>query len=190
MTEVPVPITSRIRYVAIHPDRILERAPDQDVFDALYTREMRAVTVFLMNLGASVYEAADAAHEAFLALLPDKWRDLDHPRAWLRKVAYRNYLRQIERRDNPLDSVPDRPGGTCPVDLVLLTEEQARVLDALGQLSPAERESMAWKLDGFTHEEAALVLGKSPAAVRKAYGRARERLIVILQLKREEEAGE
>lgn len=53
------------------------------------------------------------------------------------------------------------------MDLVLLTEEQTRILDALNQLSPAEREAMAWKRDGFTHEEAARVLGKSAAAVRK-----------------------
>ncbi|MFD9240660.1 RNA polymerase sigma factor [Streptomyces sp. NPDC059556] len=166
------------------------RSPDREAFDALYTSEMRAVTFFLMNLGASVYEAADAAHEAFLTLLPDRWREVEHPRAWLRKVAYRNYLRQVDRRDHPLDPVPDRPGGTCPVDLVLLTEEQTRVLDALGELSPAEREAMAWNLDGFTHAEAARVLGRSPAAVRKAYERARERLITILKLKKEAGPGE
>ncbi|MFJ5142777.1 RNA polymerase sigma factor [Streptomyces sp. NPDC088707] len=190
MTEVPSPITVRLVRANLCPENLIERAPDQDVFDALYISEMRAVTVFLMNLGASVYEAADAAHEAFLTLLPDKWRELEHPRAWLRTVAYRNYLRQVDRRDHPLDSVPDRPGGTCPVDLVLLTEEQTRILDALNQLSPAEREAMAWKLDGFTHEEAARFLGKSSAAVRKSYERARGRLITILKLKREAGPGE
>ncbi|WP_143204933.1 RNA polymerase sigma factor [Streptomyces sp. CB02009] len=188
MTEVPVPITTRVEYAALCPGDLMP--PDRDVFDALYTSEMRAVTVFLMNLGASVYEAADAAHEAFLTLLPDKWRELEHPRAWLRKVAHRNYLRQVDRRDHPLDPVPDRPGGTCPVDLVLLTEEQTRVLQALGQLPPAEREAIAWKLDGFTHEEAARALGKSPAAVRKAYERARTRLITLLELKRKVESSE
>ncbi|MFD5620542.1 RNA polymerase sigma factor [Streptomyces yangpuensis] len=162
----------------------------QSEFDAFYLREMPRVTVFLVNLGASVYEAADAAHEAFLTLLPDKWRGLDHPGAWLRTVAYRKYLRQTTARTQPMDPVPDRPGGTCPVDLVLLTEQQRCVLDALGQLSPAEREAMAWKLDGFTHEQTAQALGKSPAAVRQAYTRARQRLITILGLKKEAKSGE
>ncbi|MFI1719053.1 RNA polymerase sigma-70 factor (ECF subfamily) [Streptomyces sp. PanSC19] len=191
MTEVPAPGTAAWFLPA--PDRRghdRTRSRDQDGFEALYTGEMRAVTVFLMNLGASVYEAADAAHEAFLTLLPDKWRELEHPRAWLRTVAYRTYLRQATRLTHPLDSVPDRPGGTCPVDLVLLTEEQTTVLRALGRLSPAEREAMAWKLDGFTHEETARVLGKSPEAVRQAYVRARKRLITLLGLKREAESGE
>ncbi|MFB6634851.1 RNA polymerase sigma factor [Streptomyces sp. NPDC056362] len=191
MTETPAPF--RIRLRSLQGDPCLdarERSQDRDAFDALYVSEMRAVTVFLMNLGASAYEAADAAHEAFLTLLPDKWREVEHPRAWLRKVAHRKYLRQVGARNDPLDAVPDRPGGTCPVDLVLLTEEQARVLGALGQLSPAEREAVAWKLDGFTHEEAARVLGKSPVAVRQAYARGRQRLIALLGPAREAESGE
>ncbi|MFD3998912.1 RNA polymerase sigma factor [Streptomyces sp. NPDC058583] len=189
MTETPAPISTQV----VHGDRCpeaRERSQDRDEFDALYINEMRPVTYFLMNLGASAYEAADAAHEAFLTLLPDRWREVEHPRAWLRTVAYRKYLRQVGARNDPLDAAPDRPGGTCPVDLVLLTEEQTRVVGALGQLSPAEREAMAWKLDGFTHEEAARVLGKSPVAVRQAYVRGRKRLIALLGLAREAESGE
>ncbi|MFE5626783.1 RNA polymerase sigma factor [Streptomyces virginiae] len=166
------------------------RQPGQDEFDVFYRNEMPRMTVFLVNLGASVYEAADAAHEAFLTLLPDKWKELEHPRAWLRTVAYRKYLRQATSRTQPLDPVPDRPGGTCPVDLVLLTEQQTSVLDALGQLPPAEREAMAWRLDGFTHEQTAQALGKDAAAVRQAYGRARRRLITVLGMTKEAESGE
>ncbi|MFJ9598067.1 RNA polymerase sigma factor [Streptomyces virginiae] len=166
------------------------RQPGQDEFDVFYRNEMPRMTVFLVNLGASVYEAADAAHEAFLTLLPDKWKELEHPRAWLRTVAYRKYLRQATSRTQPLDPVPDRPGGTCPVDLVLLTEQQTSVLDALGQLPPAEREAMAWRLDGFTHEQTAQALSKDAAAVRQAYGRARRRLITVLGMTKEAESGE
>ncbi|MFD5575256.1 RNA polymerase sigma factor, partial [Streptomyces cadmiisoli] len=174
MTEVPAAPAAKVVPALRPPRQPQEQA--QSEFDAFYRREMPKVTVFLVNLGASVYEAADAAHEAFLTLLPDKWRDLEHPRAWLRTVAYRKYLRQTTTRTQPMDPVPDRPGGTCPVDLVLLTEQQKSVLDALGQLPPAEREAMAWKLDGFNHEQTAQALGKSPAAVRQAYMRARQRL--------------
>ncbi|MFE2476126.1 sigma factor-like helix-turn-helix DNA-binding protein [Streptomyces sp. NPDC059389] len=159
-------------------------------FNAFYRTETRKLTVFLVNLGATPYEAADAVHEAFLTLLPDKWRTLEHPGAWLRTVAYRKYLRQATDRTQPTDLVPDRPGGTCPVDLVLLTEQQKKVLAALGHLPPAERQAVVWKLDGFAHEETAQALGKDPAAVRQAYARGRKRLISILGLKKEATPGE
>ncbi|AYV32390.1 MULTISPECIES: RNA polymerase sigma factor [Streptomyces] len=188
MTEVPalpavnVAMTTRSRF--LEPQ---QQEPDE--LEAFYRAEMPRMTVFLLNLGASVYEAADAAHEAFLTLLPDRWREIEYPRAWLRTVAYRKYLQQATSRTQPLDPVPERPGGTCPVDLVLLTEQETTVRDALGQLSPAEREAMAWKLDGFTHQDAAQALGKDPAAVRQAYLRARKRLVSILELKKEAKSG-
>ncbi|MFK0203456.1 RNA polymerase sigma factor [Streptomyces lavendulae] len=179
MTELPAaaPITGqRVRRSLVPTQQDYE-------FDAFYTFEMTRVSVFLMNLGASPYEAADAAHEAFLALLPDKWRTLEHPGAYLRTVAYRKYLRQATSRMLPTDPVPDRPGGTCPMELIILTNEQQRMLDLLAELPLAEREAMAWNLDGFNHEETAAILGKNPAAVRQAYKRARTRLINALGLK-------
>ncbi|MFD8024525.1 RNA polymerase sigma factor [Streptomyces lavendulae] len=184
MTELPLPS----RAVAVPKDllaTISEQAEKADArFEAFYTMEMPRVSAFLMNLGASPYEAADATHEAFVKLLPDKWQCLEHPGAYLRKVAFRNYLRQTNSRTVPTDPVPDRPGGTCPVDLVILTGEQQQMLGLLATLPPAEREAMAWNLDGFSHEETAQILGKNPAAVRQAHKRARARLISALGLKK------
>lgn len=54
------------------------------------------------------------------------------------------------------------------------------VLDALAQLSQAERQVMAYALDGFSHQETAIILGKSPVAVRKSYQRARASLMSLL----------
>lgn len=150
MTELPAPA----HVVYVPPAAQLPLPTQQDnAFEAFYTVEMTKVSAFLMNLGASPYEAADATHEAFETLLPDKWRYLEHPRAYLRTVAKRNYLRQSNSRVLPTDPVPERPGGTCPVELVILTDERQRMLDLLATLPPAEREAMAWNLDGFNHEE-------------------------------------
>ncbi|MGW6705346.1 RNA polymerase sigma factor [Streptomyces sp. NPDC054956] len=187
MTELPAP-----PHTDTVPSALLQMAPVQqnNRFEAFYTSEMTRVSAFLMNLGASPYEAADAAHEAFLTLLPDKWRSLDHPAAYLRKVAYRKYLRQTNSRVLPTDPVPDREGGTCPVEGVILTDGQQYMVDLLAALPPAEREAMAWNLDGFSHEETAKILGKNPAAVRQAHFRARTRLIDVLGLKKEAETNE
>ncbi|MFD6891724.1 RNA polymerase sigma factor [Streptomyces sp. NPDC059957] len=108
MTEVPalpavkVATTTRSRFPGAQQQR-------QDELEAFYRAEMPRMTVFLLHLGASVYEAADAAQEAFLTLLPDRWKEIDYPRAWLRRVAYRKYLQQATSRTQPLDPVPDRP---------------------------------------------------------------------------------
>jgi RNA polymerase sigma-70 factor (ECF subfamily) len=151
-------------------------------FNAFYTQEMSAVTVFLMHQGATAYEAADAAHEAMAKLLPDLWRTLNHPRTWLRITAQRCYWRQSNTRAAPTDPVPDRPGGTCPLAAVVITEFQQAVLDALCRLPPTMRTVMAWDIDGFTYTEIAEALSMSPAAVRQNISRARKRLITLLDL--------
>lgn len=154
----------------------------RDDFDAFYVREMRAVTVFLMHQGATPYEAADSAHEAISKLLPDRWRTMEHPRAFLRLTAQRCYWRQNDARVCPADPVPDRPGGTCPVSEVVLTETQQRLLAALHELPPALRSVMAWHLDGFDYAEIAEALGMSLAAVRQNISRARRKLVTVLGL--------
>ncbi|WP_329266667.1 hypothetical protein [Streptomyces sp. NBC_01451] len=73
----------------------------RDDFNAFYTREMSAVTVFLMHQGATAYEAADAAHEAMTKLLPDLWQTLDHPRTWLRVTARSRAEQRVRARVTP-----------------------------------------------------------------------------------------
>ncbi|MFD9112362.1 RNA polymerase sigma factor [Streptomyces bottropensis] len=154
----------------------------RDDFNAFYTQEMSAVTVFLMHQGATAYEAADAAHEAMTKLLPDLWRTLDHPRTWLRVAAQRSYWRQSNSRTTPTDPVPDRAGGTCPLTTVVISKFQQTVLNALRQLPPIMRTVMAWDIDGFTYTEIAEALAMTPAAVRQNVSRARKRLITLLDL--------
>ncbi|MFJ3670496.1 RNA polymerase sigma factor [Streptomyces sp. NPDC090106] len=160
-------------------EHVLFRRHDFDVF---YRQEMSAATVFLMHQGATAYEAADAAHEAMTKLLPDLWRTLDHPRAWLRVTAQRCYWRQSTTRTAPTDPVPDRPGGTCPLTAVVVSEFEQTVLDALRRLPPTMRTVMAWEIDGFTYSEIAEALGMTPAAVRQNISRARKRLTALLSL--------
>ncbi|MFI6013360.1 RNA polymerase sigma factor [Streptomyces sp. NPDC051243] len=168
---------------AQHRPAVLDQpAVRRDNFEAFYISEMRAVSVFLMHQGATPYEAADAAHEAIAKLLPDQWRTLEHPRAWLRVTAQRCYWRQNDSRTSPTDPVPDRPGGTCPVAEVVLTDTQQQIMDALHRLSPGRRTVMAWHFDGFDYGEIAEILDMTPAAVRQSICRARKDLISILDL--------
>ncbi|MFB7229780.1 RNA polymerase sigma factor [Streptomyces fimicarius] len=150
-------------------------------FALFYSEHLAVLTRFVMRLGASPYEAADAAQVAFVEAFP-KWDQITAPRAWLRTVAARAYLRQVGLRDRPTGSLPDRPGGHCPLDEVVLREQEQRVYDALGMLPPRQRQVMAWHLDGFSHAEISGQLGITAEAVRQNYARARLSLKKALNL--------
>ncbi|MFE7268531.1 RNA polymerase sigma factor [Streptomyces sp. NPDC057592] len=175
MTELPVTTTA-----AGGQRRKRPSALPRDDFDALYIEEMRGVTVHLIYRGATPYEAADAAHEAFIELLPDRWRTIEYPAAYLRKVAWTKYLRQQHHLESPRDSVPDRPGGTCPIAEVFLTDTQQRIVSAIQQLSPAQREVLAWQFDEFEYCEIAEFTGKTEMALRTNAKRGRAMLKKIL----------
>ncbi len=115
------------------------------------------MTVHLMYRGATPYEAADAAHEAFLELLPERWRVIEHPPAYLRQVAWTKYLRQPHHLESPLDPVPDRPRGTCPISEVMLSASQQRSLEAIQRHTPAQQQVLAWQLHGIESRTIAAV---------------------------------
>jgi RNA polymerase sigma factor (sigma-70 family) len=144
-------------------------------FVMFYSEHLAILTRFVMRLGASPYEAAEAAHVAFVEAFP-KWSQITSPRAWLRTVAARAYLRQTRLRDQPTDTIPDQPGGKCPLEAVVLKDEEQHVYAALGTLPPRQRQVMAWHLDGFSHTEISDELGITVEAVRQNYARARASL--------------
>ncbi|MFE2498801.1 RNA polymerase sigma factor [Streptomyces scopuliridis] len=152
------------------------RAPGSRLdFALFYSEHLAMLTRFVMRLGASPYEAAEAAHVAFVEAFP-KWSQITTPRAWLRTVAARAFLRQTGLRDQPTGTVPDQPGGECPLAAVVLKDEEQRVYAALGMLPPRQRQVMAWHLDGFSHSEISDQLGITVEAVRQNYARARAAL--------------
>ena len=53
-------------------------------------------------------DAEDAAHNAFVELFTN-WDTVRSPRAWLRKVAFRQMLRQNARAEYPLDVLREEP---------------------------------------------------------------------------------
>ncbi|MGM9386936.1 RNA polymerase sigma factor, partial [Streptomyces antibioticus] len=123
----------------------------------------------------------------FGSILPDRWSTIEHPRAWLRKVACRSWWRQHERnREDTADALPDLPGGLSPVTEIELSEQAQRVLHAVKQLPAMQRAVMAFFLDGADTSEIAGALNMSEDAVRANASRARRRLKEILRFERGE----
>lgn len=110
-------------------------------------------------------DADDAWSETFLAALrayPRLPGDAD-VRAWLATIAHRkavDVVRARGRRATPVAQVPD-VADEAP--------DHAPLWRALGRLSPRQRQAVALHhLAGFSHAEAAAVLGISHDAARRA----------------------
>jgi RNA polymerase sigma-70 factor (ECF subfamily) len=145
-------------------------------FERVWRDEMpRIFTYASRHVGST--DAHDVAAETF-TIAWRRWNDItDPPFAWLLGVArhvVKNHVRSLQRgrrledRVRLLAAVTGRSGAHLDLTVRL---EALRELAALGE---KDREALlltAW--DGVSVEEAAQLLGISPAAVRKRISRAR-----------------
>ena len=144
-------------------------------FAHCYRELMHPLIVFVRRHDASQHEALEAAQAAF-ALAWESWDSIESPQAWLRRVAYRQLLKQRSRREHTPEHLPDQPGGPCPTETVELGAQEAVVLQVLAALPMRQRQAVAWCYDGFSAQETAEHLGLTPEAVRQNLARARKRL--------------
>lgn len=123
----------------------------------------------------TVADTEDVLQETWLSWAP---RDhVENPRAYLVRVAVNHALRRRERvnRDRyPGQWLPE-PVVSDSADAVVRAEELSMaVLVVLETLTPAERAVFVLhEVFGYAHPEIAVILGRSPAAVRQLAHRAR-----------------
>lgn len=149
-------------------------------FAVFYAAELAALVRFAMRHGATVHEAADAAQAAFVQAYC-RWDAIDRPRAWLRKVTYREFLRGVRVRELSVEEPPETPGPLSPDAHVELDEETRSVYDCLARLPYTQRRVMSYHYDGFSHPEIATELGMTGEAVRQNVRRARKNLAELLK---------
>lgn len=144
-------------------------------FSACYARELSSLVWFVMSLGADAHRAADVAQSAFAEAFA-VWARIEHPTAWLRRVAGRLYYRHLVPQETPVEDVPDRQGPLSAAGEVELHDEAHRVLAVLADLPPKQRQVMAWTIDGFSPAEIARELDVDPATIRQSLAKARKNL--------------
>jgi RNA polymerase sigma factor (sigma-70 family) len=149
-------------------------ASGQD-FPACYAKELPGLIWFVMGLGADAHSAADVAQSAFAEAF-GAWDSIQHPAAWLRRVAGRLFYRQLVTRETLVEAVPDHQGPLSGISEMELRDEARAVLAALADLPPKQRQVMAWSIDGFTPGEIADHLGVDPASIRQNLAKARKHL--------------
>jgi RNA polymerase sigma-70 factor (ECF subfamily) len=151
------------------------------VFRSTYPSVLRTTFLILHDRG----RAEEVTQDAFLHLY-ERWGGvvhIDHPAAWVRKVAARAAVRQAKQarvrgaagRDEEVttwDHLPD-------VDLVR----------AVASLAPQQRAAVAlFYLEDLPVEEVAHLLGVSASTVKQHLHRARARLVTLLSDSPEEVA--
>lgn len=156
-------------------EKELGSEPAATDFSACYARELSSLTWFVMSLGADAHRAADVAQSAFAEAFA-VWDRIQHPTAWLRRVAGRLYYRHLVTQETSVEDVPDRQGPLSAASVVELHDEARRVLKALADLPPKQRQVMAWTIDGFSPAEIARELDVDPATVRQSLAKARKNL--------------
>jgi RNA polymerase sigma factor (sigma-70 family) len=144
-------------------------------FSACYAREMSSLVWFVMSLGADAHRAADVAQATFAEAFT-VWDRIQHPTAWLRRVAGRLYYRQLVSRETLVEDVPERQGPLSAASVVELHDEARAVLAALADLPPKQRQVMAWTIDGFSPAEIARELDVDAATIRQSLAKARKNL--------------
>jgi len=150
-------------------------------FAVFYRSEVRPLVGFLMMQGAGVADAADLAQESMVEAFR-RWVTIRHPRAWVRRVATRAYIRRATAiQEQPTCDVPEPSLLLRPQADIAVWEQRQEVLRALAALPQRQRQIMAWIYDGFTPQEIAEELGLTAEAVRASALKARRALAKNLQ---------
>ena len=160
------------------------RAAWIDFYDAHYHRVVR----FVMQDGACLDDAQDAAQEAFVeswALLSSdsaRWVAITNKMAWIRVVALRKYRRPPGPRTRPRlagdAEIPDLPNlGPDPGELTVQTQ---MILQSLRNLDKEARAVMAFDLDDFPTADIAAALEITEQRVRDVKKKARAALKLAL----------
>ena len=156
---------------------------DPGAFLALYDRYLDRIYAYCHARLGTREAAEDATSEVFTKALAaiGRYEDILFA-AWLFRIAH-NVVIDAQRRRvaAPLDAIDDRPDpARGPDETALALAEGAAVREALATLPAEERAVVELPYAGWSGDEIAARLGRSPAAVKQLRYRAMQRLRTIL----------
>ena len=136
--------------------------------------------------------AEDVVQAAFERLMGARSEDIQHPRAFLRRIVLNLAVDEARRAERaPVRAVTDETmealeemfssSGASAEDCLIENERRAVVVGVLRGLPPKERLSLLWaKLDGLTHRQIGERLGEShtniPFYLSRALAKCRKAL--------------
>ena len=125
------------------------------------------------------HQAEDLVQSA-LAKLAARWRKVDDPEAYARRVLYHDQVSRWRRRarirEDPVPAPPERTGRDSSADV----DRRLDVQQALLKLAPRQRAVLVLRfLEDLPEREVAHVLGCSVGTVRSQTSRALSRLRLV-----------
>ncbi|MGW5748518.1 RNA polymerase sigma factor [Amycolatopsis sp. NPDC003861] len=161
-------------------------------FEEFFRVTFPSVVSHLIKQGVDHSDAVDVAQESMLAVY-DKWNEVQHPRAFVFKVAvlrardlWRKQYRRKSSAGELANLLADEELAPSAED-VALGRSAELTLSLLAKLPIRQRQVLAFWMDGFRAEEVADMLELSPAAVRSHLRHARRRLAAELKVNAESE---
>jgi RNA polymerase sigma-70 factor (ECF subfamily) len=173
-------------------------AGDPDAFGTLFTRHRDRLWAVALRTTGEPEEAADALQDALVAAFrrAESYRGDAAVTTWLHRIVVNACLDRLRRRKVRLaDPLPDdldardRADRATPVNAATLDpadvtvdhERRATVMAALDTLPPEQRAALVLvDMEGYSVEEAALVLDCAPGTVKSRCSRGRARLVPLL----------
>jgi RNA polymerase sigma-70 factor (ECF subfamily) len=167
------------------PDLIERALTDPTAFAELYRRHLGRIYAYLRTRVACEEDAADLTQQVFLQAfdaLP-RYRQRGLPfSAWLFQIAHNIVINSYRHQQQviPWDAIPVHAQPFLvqnPEAGVLQQERIAQLRQLLARLDPAKCELLALRFAaGLSAPQIALVVGRSPAAVKKELTRTLHKL--------------
>ncbi|GAA1380618.1 RNA polymerase sigma factor SigM [Luteococcus sanguinis] len=174
-------------------------AGDPDAFAQLFTRHRNRLWGIALRTMRDPDEAADALQEAMISAFrrAGSFRGEAAVTTWLHRIVVNACLDRIRRNAvRRTEALPQNADLDLGLALGDGTEqiEQAETRDAvqvaLGQISPDQRAAIVLvDMEGYSVEEAAVLLGCPTGTVKSRCSRGRARLVPLLQHLREPDGG-
>jgi RNA polymerase sigma factor (sigma-70 family) len=160
-------------------DRTFSDNASKEAFEAFFRDDAARVHKFLMYAGASSSDAADILQNAFASAFIH-WDAIRNPRAWVRKVAARDFARSTQLQH----SIEARLHRAA--DLTAAEQTQSHdnsvvnyqvVRDVINEMPPRRRQiAVLYFLEEFNVTEIAEILEIAPSTVRVSLTKIRQEL--------------
>nr|WP_296074571.1 sigma-70 family RNA polymerase sigma factor [uncultured Actinoplanes sp.] len=142
-------------------------------FSLFYRKNMPSLVAFLLMQRVPIHFATDLAQDVMTKAFTN-WDEIYSPRAWVRKVAIRQWWRLMEarRQEIPAENLPEASGllsGPHAEEIV----NRHTFLAAVQDLSPEKQQALAWTYDGYLPNEIAELMGVPATTVRSMLRDAR-----------------
>lgn len=158
------------------PDGIPPRPPgpgNTAEFADFYRGHLKRLIQYLVYQGSSAHLAAEFAQEAMIAVY-QRWKQVEHPRAYAYATAYRRYLRHIMTvSETPVDDVPEQSGILPQPDATERWLQEQEIVSVLRSLPPRQRQVLSLHLDGWSNPEIASLLTIDESAAGSNLHKAR-----------------